>query len=378
MPVARGLGLGFDHPLVTRVAARRPRPSSSSSPAWSSRHRLRLATKASAACTSQEPVLITADGPEVLSSESVPQRKRAGARHDRRRGPDSRGRSSCTRRIRPPRSPRITLEPARPAQQPDDRMRLRYADLLHQANIDDDVKVLVIRGVGDDFGTGADLAEFMEAGAPARRSAEEFGLEGRRRHLSAGAATYRPAPRCTQWFADPAVGLPQPPGVQEDQHRRGQGLLLRLALLPSRRCRPRHLVRRRAVRPPRLPLRRLTRRACGSGRMTMGMRKFQEMVFTGRPVHRRGDGRVQLRQQRRAPRPARGRGRRSTRRPAPDTRPTDVIFMQKTFFEIMKQFQGEYMGSLLSAWLESMGPQLRLRRGRLADPAEQARRWTRV
>ena len=28
--------------------------------------------------------------------------------------------------------------------------------------------------------------------------------------------------------------------------------------------------------------------------------------------------------------------------------------MQKTFFEIMKQFQGEYMGSLLSGVLESM------------------------
>ncbi|HEY6473574.1 MAG TPA: hypothetical protein VIY26_11835, partial [Acidimicrobiales bacterium] len=35
------------------------------------------------------------------------------------------------------------------------------------------------------------------------------------------------------------------------------------------------------------------------------------------------------------------------------------IFMQKVFFEIMKQHQGEYMGSLLSAWLESMGGQLR-------------------
>jgi hypothetical protein len=33
--------------------------------------------------------------------------------------------------------------------------------------------------------------------------------------------------------------------------------------------------------------------------------------------------------------------------------------MQKVFFEIMKQHQGEHMGSLLSAWLESMGPQLR-------------------
>jgi enoyl-CoA hydratase/carnithine racemase len=41
------------------------------------------------------------------------------------------------------------------------------------------------------------------------------------------------------------------------------------------------------------------------------------------------------------------------------TRPTDTVFMQKVFFEIMKQNQGEYMGSLLSAWLESMGGTLR-------------------
>jgi hypothetical protein len=35
-------------------------------------------------------------------------------------------------------------------------------------------------------------------------------------------------------------------------------------------------------------------------------------------------------------------------------RSTDVIFIQKTFFEVMKQSQGEYMGSLISAMLESM------------------------
>ncbi len=41
--------------------------------------------------------------------------------------------------------------------------------------------------------------------------------------------------------------------------------------------------------------------------------------------------------------------------------------MQKVFFEIMKQHQGEYMGSLLSAWLESMGGVLRADEdGRLA------------
>ena len=35
-------------------------------------------------------------------------------------------------------------------------------------------------------------------------------------------------------------------------------------------------------------------------------------------------------------------------------RSTDVIFIQKTFFEIMKQSQNEYMGSLISAMLESL------------------------
>ena len=38
-------------------------------------------------------------------------------------------------------------------------MRQMYADLVHKANIDDDVKVLVIRGEGDNFGSGGDLPE---------------------------------------------------------------------------------------------------------------------------------------------------------------------------------------------------------------------------
>ena len=33
----------------------------------------------------------------------------------------------------------------------------------------------------------------------------------------------------------------------------------------------------------------------------------------------------------------------------------DTVFQQKMFFEIFKQHQGEYMGSLLSAFFESMG-----------------------
>ena len=36
-------------------------------------------------------------------------------------------------------------------------------------------------------------------------------------------------------------------------------------------------------------------------------------------------------------------------------RPVDTVFQQKVFFEVFKQHQGEYMGSLLSAFFESMG-----------------------
>src|SRR6201997_3955854 len=37
-------------------------------------------------------------------------------------------------------------------------MRQNYADLIHKCNVDDDVKVVVIRGEGEDFGSGGGLA----------------------------------------------------------------------------------------------------------------------------------------------------------------------------------------------------------------------------
>ena len=47
----------------------------------------------------------------------------------------------------------------RPSAAPTIAARLYYADLVHRANIDDDVKVLVIRGAGKHLGGGADLPE---------------------------------------------------------------------------------------------------------------------------------------------------------------------------------------------------------------------------
>ena len=36
------------------------------------------------------------------------------------------------------------------------------------------------------------------------------------------------------------------------------------------------------------------------------------------------------------------------------TRPTDVVQVQKTFIELYKQYRGDYMGSLLTGFVEGM------------------------
>ncbi|HYP63909.1 MAG TPA: enoyl-CoA hydratase/isomerase family protein, partial [Acidocella sp.] len=53
----------------------------------------------------------------------------------------------------------ITLNRPDALNSPTIAARLRYSQLIHRANVDDDVKVLVIRGVGNNLGGGADLAE---------------------------------------------------------------------------------------------------------------------------------------------------------------------------------------------------------------------------
>jgi enoyl-CoA hydratase/carnithine racemase len=88
--------------------------------------------------------------------------------------------------------------------------------------------------------------------------------------------------------------------------------------------------------------------------LTMGLRPFQEMVFTGRPftaqemkdcnfvnkVVPRGELEAEVAKYAEA---------------CARNRPVDSVFQQKLFFEMVKQFQGEYLGSLMSAAFESLG-----------------------
>ncbi|MBV8959254.1 MAG: enoyl-CoA hydratase/isomerase family protein, partial [Actinobacteria bacterium] len=183
-----------------------------------------------------------------------------------------------------PRTKIATLTLNRPEQlnAPTIGMRLRYAELLHRANIDDDVKVLVVRGEGDDFGTGQDLPEFMEAVNSEDGLLREVQLEGEdvvyppRKNFRHGAITTQ------AWFTDPRGGcrtlqefkkisIVEAKGYVYGWHfyQAGDADLV----IASDDALFGHAAFRYAGAAPRM----------WWWAQMMGMRKFMEMVFTGRP-----------------------------------------------------------------------------------------------
>ncbi|OBF00439.1 enoyl-CoA hydratase/isomerase family protein [Mycobacterium sp. 852002-10029_SCH5224772] len=236
--------------------------------------------------------------------------------------------------------------------------RLRYAELLHRAGIDDDVKVLVVRGAGDDLGSGADLVEVMrvrDAADQGPRLAEyRIGAE-EVRHPPEG--SFRNGATLGQWYANPNSGI------------RGLQDFKKISILEAKGyCYGWHFYQAAdadlVISSDDALFGHPSFRYYGWGpRMwwwaqTMGIRKFQEMVFTGRAftaaemydcnflnsVVPRDQLEAEVEKYALA---------------CARNRPTDTVFMQKVFFEIMKQFQGEYLGSMLSGVFESMGGMVR-------------------
>ena len=235
--------------------------------------------------------------------------------------------------------------------------RRRYADLLFKASIDDDVKVLVVRGVGDHLGTGADLDELMAKRAAGVALQEEFGLDEDDDVTMPNARSYRAGASLLHWYGNTRSGC------------RSLQDFKKISILEVKGyCYGWHFYQAAdadlVIASDDALFGHPSFRYYGWGpRMwwwaqTMGIRKFQEMVFTGRAftaaemydcnflnsVVPRDQLEAEVEKYALA---------------CARNRPTDTVFMQKVFFEIMKQHQGEYMGSLLSAWLESMGGQLR-------------------
>ena len=246
--------------------------------------------------------------------------------------------------------------------------RKRYADLLFKASIDDDVKVLVVRGVGDHLGTGADLDELMAKQAAGVGAAGGVRARGRRRRDHAAARSYRAGASLLHWYGNTRSGCRSLQDFKKISILEVKGYCYGWhfyqaadadLVISSDDALFGHPAFRYVGYAPRM----------WQWAMMMGLRKFQEMVFTGRPftaeemydcnfvnsVVPRDDLEAEVEKYALA---------------CARTRPTDTVFMQKVFFEVMKQHQGEYMGSLLSAWLESMGGHAARRRRRQAGDAE--------
>jgi enoyl-CoA hydratase len=252
----------------------------------------------------------------------------------------------------------ITLNRPEQLNAPTIGARLRYAQLLHAANIDDDVKVLVIRGVGEDFGSGADLPELAElmARSPDAALSEEYGLD----HDDVAfppKGSYRSGAMLSYWYADGRSGCRTLQEFKKISILEVKGYCYGWhfyqaadadLVISSDDALFGHPAFRYVGWGPRM----------WSWAMTMGIRRFQEMVFTGRPftAEQMYDcnflNRVVPRDQLEAEVDTYATA-------CSRSRPTDAVVMQKTFFQIMKQQQGEYMGSILTAFMESMGGRVR-------------------
>ncbi len=198
--------------------------------------------------------------------------------------------------------------------------RRRYGDLIFKASIDDDVKVLVVRGEGKDLGTGADLDELMAKQAAGTSLHEEYGIDPDEDITMPGPRSYRAGAGLVHWYANPQGGCRSLQDFKKISILEVKGYCYGWhfyqaadadLVISSDDALFGHPAFRYVGYAPRM----------WQWATMMGLRKFQEMVFTGRPFTADGDGRVRLPQQRRAARPARGGDRQV--RPGLRADPTD-------------------------------------------------------
>ena len=235
-------------------------------------------------------------------------------------------------------------------------MRQLYADLVHKANIDDDVKVLVIRGAGNNFGGGGDLPEQADMLSESEEDISllhEFGindpdvkyppkssyrfLHGLTDHYAKARAGNRPL----QEFKK--ISIVEAKGYCYGWHfyQAGDADLV----VSSDDALFGHPAFRYVGWGPRL----------WTWLETIGVRKFSEMLFTGRPFTAKEMYDSNFLNSV-VPREKLDEETRKYAMACARTRPTDVVQVQKTFLELYKQYRGEYMGSLLTGVVEGMLP----------------------
>jgi len=237
-------------------------------------------------------------------------------------------------------------------------MRLLYGDLIHRANIDDDVKVLVVRGAGDHFGTGGDLDEQNQAyteGADVSLLHEfeiddpdvKYPEKNSFRYIHGLCEHYSKARggcRSLQEFRK--ISIVEAKGYCYGWHfyQTGDADLV----VSSEDALFGHPAFRYVGVAPRL----------WTWIETMGLRKFQEMLFTGRPFTAKEMSECGFVNSV-VPREKLEEETLKYATACSQTRPVDTVAVQKTFLEIYKQYRGEYMGSLLTAMVEGLWPHMR-------------------
>lgn len=234
--------------------------------------------------------------------------------------------------------------------------RQRFADLVLRANVDDDVKVLIIRGVGEHLGSGADLPEMagMFNGDDDYSPLPEFRIDADEDVTYPPRDSYRYIANVTNLYADARFGLRSLQDFKKISIIECKGYCYGWhfyqaadadIVIASDDALFGHSAFRYVGWAARM----------WQWALTMGLRPFMEMVFTGRPFTAKEMKDLHFVNSV-VPREELEAETMKYALACSRNRPTDTVVMQKTFFEVFKQQQGEYMGSILAGWLEGMLP----------------------
>ncbi|MDH4040485.1 MAG: enoyl-CoA hydratase/isomerase family protein [Gammaproteobacteria bacterium] len=237
-------------------------------------------------------------------------------------------------------------------------MRQVYADLVFKANVDDDVKVLVIRGEGDSFGTGGDLPEQADMLSESDEDVSllhEFGIKDPDVKYPPK-NSYRFLHSMTDHYAKAAAGNRPLQEFKKISIVEAKGYCYGWhfyqaadadLLVSSDDALFGHPAFRYVGWGPRL----------WTWIEMMGLRKFQEMLFTGRPFTAKEMSDCNFINSV-VPREKLEAETLKYATACSRTRPTDTVQVQKTFIELYKQYRGEYMGSMLAGVVEGMLPMM--------------------
>jgi len=249
----------------------------------------------------------------------------------------------------------ITLNRPDQLNSPTIAARLRYAKLIHRANVDDDVKVLVIRGVGSNLGGGADLAEQADMlGDEDVSLLHEFEIAPDEGVKYPPKGSYRYLAQVTNLYANASYGCRSLQDFKKISILEVKGYCYGWhfyqaadadLIISSDDALFGHPSFRYVGWGPRM----------WQWAETMGVRKFMEMVFTGRPFTAKEMADCNFVNSI-VPRDKLEAEVQKYAHACAINRPTDTIVMLKTLFETFKQQKGEYMGSILTGWLEAMLP----------------------